>query len=129
MHIALRVLPIVPHCHGVYHPLLPPPILPAHLDALLRFIRSGLVYPVPVRGATTACTGHETHDWRLWITGTYSGCDIRLNKCANCDSVEVRDVSLDLNIGGSSLARRPLNRLLGWYTGRRPANRTFIGRR
>jgi hypothetical protein len=109
--------------------MLAPPILPSHLDALLRLISNGLVYRIPVRGATAACTAYETHDWQLWITGSLRGRDIRLNKCANCESVEVRDVSLDLNIGGSTLARRPLNRLLGWYTGRRPGNRSYLGRR
>ncbi len=103
--------------------MLAPPILPAHLDALLRLIRSGLVYPVPVRGATTACTAYETHDMRLWITGTYSGRSLRLNKCADCESVEVRDVSLDAAIGNARLAPRPLNRLLGWYTGKARASR------
>jgi len=106
-----------------------PLVLPANLDALLRLLSNGLVYQVPVGGATAACTGRETHDMRLWVTGTYRGHALRLNKCAHCEAVEVRDVSLDANIGESSLARRPLNRLLGWYTGRRPVNRTFIGRR
>jgi hypothetical protein len=105
--------------------MLPPSILPARLDTLLRLIGRGVVYPVPVRGASTACMA-ETHDMQLWITGTYSGRDLRLNKCANCESVEVRDVSLDANIGNSRLSRRPLNRLLGWYTGRRPAGRTLL---
>ena len=105
--------------------MLPPPILPSHLDALLRLISNGLVYQVPVRGATTACTATETHDWQLWITGELSGRSVRLNKCADCTSVDVRDVSLDLNIGASRLERRPLNRLLGWYSGRRPAGRTY----
>lgn len=109
--------------------MLPPPILPSNLDALLRLISSGLVYQVPVRGATTACMAYETHDWRLWITGSLSGRSVRLNKCANCESVEVRDVSLDLNIGNSRLSRRPLNRLLGWYSGRRPAGRTYASSR
>jgi hypothetical protein len=109
--------------------LLPPPILPSNLDALLRLISNGLVYQVPVRGATTACTAREAHDMQLWITGTYSGRSLRLNKCADCTAVEVRDVSLDLNIGGSSLDRRPLNRLLGWYSGRRQAGRTFASSR
>ena len=109
--------------------LAPPIVLPSNLDALLRLISNGLVYPVPVRGATAACTAYETHDLRLWITGTYSGRSLRLLKCANCESVEVRDVSLDSNIGGSSLARRPLNRLLGWYTGKRPLSRIYsLGR-
>ena len=105
--------------------LAPPIVLPANLDALLRLIGSGLVYPVPVRGATTACTANETHDMQLWITGTYSGRDLRLLKCADCQAVEVRDVSLDLAIGDARLPRRPLNRLLGWYSGRRPGGRTY----
>lgn len=106
--------------------LAPPIVLPANLDALLRLIRSGLVYPVPVRGATTACTANETHDMQLWITGTYSGRDLRLNKCADCQAVEVRDVSLDLAIGDARLPRRPLNRLLGWYTGHSPNRRRIL---
>ena len=105
--------------------LAPPVILPANLDALLRLIRSGLVYPVPVRGATSACTDDLNHDLQLWITGTYSGRSLRLLKCADCESVEVRDVSLDAVIGSARLAPRPLNRLLGWYTGRRRAGRTY----
>ena len=104
--------------------MLPLPILPSNLDALLRLISSGLVYQVPVRGAVADCIARETHDMRLWVTGTYSGRSLRLNKCADCESVEVRDVSLDANLG-SRLAARPLNRLLGWYTGRRQAGRTF----
>ena len=105
--------------------MLPPPILPARLDALLRLISSGLVYPVPVRGAAADCIARETHDMQLWITGTYSGRELRLNKCANCESVEVRDVSLDLAIGNARLPRRPLNRLLGWYSGRRASGRVY----
>jgi len=62
---------------------------------------------------------------QLWVTGTYSARSLRLNKCADCQSVEVRDVSFDANVGGSRLARRPLNRLLGFYSGRRPAGRTY----
>ncbi len=106
--------------------MLPPPILPANLDALLRLISNGLVYQVPVRGATTACTAYETHDWRRWVTGSLSGREIQLNKCANCEAVEVRDVSLDLSIGNARLARRPLNRLLGWYTGHNPNRRRIL---
>ena len=107
----------------------PPPILPSNLDALLRLISNGLVYPVPVRGATTACTATETHDLHLWVTGSLNGRELRLLKCADCEAVEVRDVSLDASIGNARLARRPLNRLLGWYTGRRPASRSYSGRR
>ena len=104
--------------------MLPPPILPSNLDALLRLISNGLVYQVPVRGATTACKANE-HPYRLWITGTYGGRDVRLLKCIGCEAVEVRDVSLDSVIGNARLAPRPLNRLLGWYTGRRPAARSY----
>jgi len=103
-----------------------PAILPANLDALLRLLSNGLVYQVPVGGASADCATRESHDMRLWVTGTYSGRSLRLNKCAHCEAVEVRDVSLDANIGGSRLGRRPLNRLLGWYTGRRPANRYHL---
>lgn len=106
--------------------LTPPVVLPARLDDLLRLLHDGLVYPVPVQGASTDCTGYETHDMRLWITGTLSGRSMRLNKCANCEAVEVRDVSFDLAIGNARLPRRPLNRLLGWYTGHRPNRRRIL---
>jgi len=102
-----------------------PAILPANLDALLRLLSNGLVYQVPVGGATQACMA-ETHDMRLWVTGDLSGRALRLNKCVHCEAVEVLDLSLDANIGGSRLDRRQLNRLLGWYTGRRPANRRHL---
>ena len=105
--------------------LSPQLVLPARLDDLLKLLADGLVYPVPIRGASTDCSGYERHDMRLWITGTYSARSLRLLKCADCESVEVRDVSLDASIGNARLARRPLNRLLGWYTGRRPAGRSF----
>lgn len=105
--------------------LAPPVVLPNRLDDLLRMLSDGLVYPVPRLGASTDCTGYETHDWRLWVTGTLHQRSLRLSKCANCEAVDVRDVSLDLSIGGARLARRPLNRLLGWYTGKRPGGRTY----
>ena len=105
--------------------MLPPSILPARLDTLLRLIGRGVVYPVPVRGASAACMV-ETHDMCRWIEGTYSGRELRLNKCSHCESVEVRDVSLDLAIGDTRLSRRPLNRLLGWYTGHSPNRRRIL---
>lgn len=101
-----------------------PVVLPSNLDALLRLIRSGLVYPVPVRGATTACVDNE-HAYRTWITGLYSGRDLELTKCADCEAVQVWDVSLGGNIGGSRLAQRRIHALLGWYSGRRRGGRTF----
>ena len=102
-------------------------ILPSNLDALLRLIRSGLVYPIPVRGATAACAVNE-HAYRKWITGTYSGRDIELTKCANCEAVQVWDVSLGGSIGNARLAQRRLHALLGWYSARRPGNKTYFGR-
>ena len=104
----------------------PPVVLPRRLNDLLSLLRDGLVYPVPVRGASSDCTGYEQHDWRLWITGTLNGRSLQLHKCANCEAVDVRDVSLDANVGGSRLARRPLNRLLGWYTGHSPSRRRIL---
>ena len=104
----------------------PQPVLPRRLDDLLTLLRDGLVYPVPVRGASQSCTGYETHDLRLWITGTLNGRSMRLLKCADCESVEVRDVSLDLAIGNARSPRRPLNRLLGWYTGHSPNRRRIL---
>lgn len=103
-----------------------PLVLPANLDALLRLISNGLVYKVPVRGATTACTADWSHDMQLWVTGNYRGRSLRLWKCADCEAVKVFDVSLDAVIGVSRLAPRPLNRYLGAYTGKRPADRIYL---
>ena len=106
--------------------LTPPTVLPRRLDDLLKLLTDGLVYPVPVRGASTDCTGYETHDLRLWVTGSLNGRSMRLLKCADCEAVEVRDVSLDLAIGSTRLSRRPLNRLLGFYTGSAPNRRRIL---
>lgn len=106
--------------------LSPQLVLPRRLDDLLSMLRDGLVYPVPVLGASADCTGYETHNWRLWITGTLSQRSLRLHKCANCEAVDVRDVSLDQAIGNARLGRRPLNRLLGWYTGHSPNRRRIL---
>ena len=102
----------------------PPTILPSNLEALLRLIRSGLVYPVPVRGASAACADNE-HAYRTWITGTYSGRDLELTKCADCEAVQVWDVSLGGQLGSVRIAQRRLHALLGYYTGRRRGSRTF----
>jgi hypothetical protein len=106
--------------------LQPSPVLPRRLDDLLKNLRDGLVYPVPILGASHDCSGYEMHDMRLWITGSLAGRSMRLMKCAHCESVEVRDVSLDANVGNSRLSRRPLNRLLGWYTGHNPNRRRVL---
>lgn len=105
----------------------PPPLLPSNLETLLRLIRSGLVYPVPVRGATAACEAGD-HDMQTWITGTYQGRDLCLRKCSMCEGVEVRDRSWGGQIGSVRIAQRRIDALLGWYTGRRRGGRTYFGR-
>ena len=104
--------------------MLPQPILPSSLETLLRLIRSGLVYPVPVRGVAVACAANE-HAYRKWITGSYSGRDLELTKCSDCEAVQVWDVSYGGSIGNARFAQRRLHALLGYYTGRRRGSRTF----
>lgn len=106
--------------------MLPQPILPSNLETLLRLIRAGLVYPVPVRGAAVACAANE-HAYRKWITGSYSSRDLELTKCTDCEAVQVWDVSYGGSIGNARLAQRRLHALLGWYTGRRRGSRTHFG--
>jgi hypothetical protein len=115
--------------------LVPPLTLPSTLQDLLNQIAANggaLQYRVPVWGANADCLAAEDgkskadHDWRLWVTGIYRRCDLKLSKCARCEAVEVRDVSYDFNVGGARMTLRK-DELLGWYAGKRPAGRVFFG--
>lgn len=104
----------------------PPVILPPRLDDLLVRIADARAFPVPSYGFTSDCANAD-HDMRTWVEGQYAGRDIRLRKCSGCASVEVRDVSFDLAIGATRLARRRIDALLGWYSGPRSRRREYLG--
>lgn len=106
--------------------LRPPVVLPARLDELLLLLRDPNLYPVPSLGYSSECRD-DNHPVQPWIDAHYGERDLRLLKCAACAAVEVRDVSFDLNIGGSSLSRRRIYALLGRYSAPRPRGREFLG--
>lgn len=105
-----------------------PVILPARLDELLLRIQQPRAFPVPVLGVSAACMASD-HRMQTWIEGRYANRDLRLRKCAACEGVEVRDVSFDVIAGlpRGRLAPRRLDALLGWYAGRRPRGREYLG--
>ena len=101
--------------------------LPPRLDALLTQLRVLSSSPIPRLGARRACTDAD-HAFRPWLTGVRAGVELRLSACIFCETVEVRDISLDLIPGLSSGRRAPGRRsdVLGWYSGRRPAGRQYL---
>jgi len=108
-----------------------PPLQPS-LEGLRRAMR--VTYEVPLRrigGATSACLNQD-HRLIRFLEGQHVGLDgavrdLRLFMCADCEAVQVRDVSLDrmarLPTGGHRLKRR--DHIIGWYTGARPNQRTY----
>lgn len=101
-------------------------VLPPTLDLLLAALRSTTRYPFRLLGTIRACTD-ATHDFGTWLDGKWGARDLRLNRCSFCGTVEVRDISLDYIPGLSSgiLDLRRRSMLLGWYSGRRPAGRSY----
>src|SRR5437762_3505377 len=91
--------------------------LPPRLDALLRTIRVVIRNPVPRFGGFAAVCADQDHQLVPWITGTAYGLELRLSACVHCETVEVRDTSIDsragLPTGGQALRRR--DTILGWY--------------
>ena len=114
------------------------PPLPQSLGRLLA--APGMrVLPIRITGWRSAC-GREEHRLLPFAEGTYAGPDgirrdLRLQMCADCESVCVRDVSLDslaaLDPTGrgprrpSRLALRRRDHVLGWYTGARRNQRQY----
>lgn len=101
--------------------------LPPSLDQLLVRLAVTDRQPFVAHGTRRDCTD-EQHDFRPWLAGVFAGLELRLWRCPFCTTVEVRDVSLDLLTGltpGRGGPRRR-NEVLGWYSGVRPAGRTFI---
>lgn len=101
-------------------------LLPPTLDLLLVQLRVTTRYPYRLVGTIRECTD-ATHQFGLWLDAGWGAYELRLNRCPFCGTVEVRDISLDF-IPGLSTGRLDLRRrstVLGWYSGRRPASRTY----
>jgi hypothetical protein len=102
--------------------------LPRRLEPLLSGLRVTRRHGHPVvLGTRLACTNAE-HPFSPWLEGIYAGLELRLALCPYCGVVEVRDASLDIlpdvKAGHSGPRRR--DDLLGWYSGQRPAGRTYL---
>lgn len=101
--------------------------LPPSLDTLLARLAHVQTRTVALHSTRRACTDGE-HERVPWITGVYAGLHLRLDVCPWCHGVEVRDISYDMRPGLQPGRRGPARRsdVLGWYSGRRPAGRTFM---
>lgn len=109
------------------------PPLPKRLDALIASLFSVSVREdITPTGATTACEQWRTHRFTTIRAGRHLGTDrvlrdLRLDMCADCGAVCVRDVSYDrisgLPVGGRGPSRRDL--ILGWYSGARRGQRQY----
>jgi hypothetical protein len=115
-------------------------VLPPTLDVLLRKLRVASVRQVLIRGWGSPCADNE-HVLEDWITGAYvlpvptrgvfflDGMTrtIVLRVCVLCEMVQVRDrtVSVAPTSGGGTLRDSP-DIHLGWYSGARAAQRTYL---
>lgn len=108
------------------------------LQASLELLRRAMVvtWETPLRrtGPRAECLGEQSHRLIHFLSGRHAGLDgivrdLRLFMCADCEAVCVRDVTHDrldrLPTGQQPLRRR--DRILGWYTGGRPRQRTYSG--
>lgn len=107
------------------------PPLPARLDVLLA--APGMTrYPLLITGWRGECAAQD-HRLKLIAEGNVR-CpdtvrrDLRIYQCADCEAVCVRDVSVDrldrLPTGGRLPLRR--NHVLGWYSGARRNQQTYV---
>lgn len=123
------------------------PPLPPTLAGLIAAMRVTWRTDVRPTGARSECL-REEHRLLRFIEGRHVGLDgvvrdLRLLMCADCESVCVRDVSLDglagapaarpvrvtnPSTGTSRIAPAVARRdgVLGWYTGARPSQRVFM---
>ena len=99
--------------------------LPRRLEQLLAGLTLVKRRTVALVGVRRACTDLE-HDFQLWRLGVYRGLELRLALCAFCGVVEVRDISFDILPGASVGQPRRRDDLLGWYSGARPARRSYL---
>jgi hypothetical protein len=103
-------------------------------------------WPVVPRGAREACTQEasalsEEHDMRPLRLARWPGApaalagqawqglvELALTMCGFCGAVEVRDISFNAAAGlrRGALAPRRRSRILGWYSGKRPAGRIYL---
>lgn len=117
-----------------------PSPLPPTLSGLLAQLRVTARWDVRPTGARASCevpevVGGVPRDHRLvrFREGRHVGLDgavrdLRLLMCADCETVCVRDVSIDWLAGlraGRLLPRRR-DHVLGWYTGARPRQRVYM---
>lgn len=134
--------PRIVHVDG--HPVLvferPTPI-PATLDGLLAHLRVTFRAEIRPTGARRSCevpdvVGGVARDHRLvrFREGRHIGLDgvvrdLRLLMCADCETVCVRDISIDRmeRLPTGRLAARRRDSVIGWYTGARPNQRTYFG--
>lgn len=108
------------------------PPLPPTLGALIGALRVSFAREVRPSGTRSACLTDQDHRLTVFREGRHVGHDgiardLRLLMCADCESVCVRDVSLD-RLARAPLGRLPLrrrNHVLGWYTGARPNQRIY----
>jgi len=104
------------------------PPLPSRAGELLARLR---VYPVRVTGWRSACSDQD-HRLVPLADGSYLCTDgirrdLRLRVCADCEAIEVRDVTVDVLPGLSAgrLAPRRRDAVIGWYSGARRGQRVY----
>ena len=102
------------------------PPLPAYLPDLLRSLR---VYPLRITGWRSSCSDQD-HRLVPFADGRHRCTDgvvrdLRLRMCSHCESVEVRDVSVDRvpGLGVVRLTRK--DHVIGWYSGARRNQRQY----
>jgi hypothetical protein len=119
---------IIPIGDGLLAQVVNRSILPRRLDALLADLRLVRSRSARVVGTRRACTEGD-HDLDPWRVGVWRERELRLSLCGYCGAIEVRDVSLDIlpdvKVGRGGPRRR--SDVLGWYSGKRAAGRTYTG--
>jgi hypothetical protein len=104
------------------------PPLPQHLPDLLARLR---VYPVRITGWRSDC-GQQEHRLTIFAEGIYLCLDnerreLRLYVCRDCETVCVRDITIDRlpGLAPGRLTPRRRDKVLAWYTGARRNQRTY----
>lgn len=108
------------------------PPLPPNLDMLRRSMRIAWETTITRRGARVACISEQDHRLFRFIEGRHVGLDgvvrdLRLFMCADCEAVQVRDVSVDRMTGLRPGSRGPARKdhVIAWYSGSRPRGREY----
>lgn len=107
------------------------PPLPMRLDRLIAEMTLTFRAPITIRGWRPAC-GEQDHRFFVILEGRHTGHDgerrdLRLLQCADCEGIQVRDISHDRLPGlcTGSLAVRRRDHVLGWYSGARRGSREY----